>query len=90
MGWRRTGSFHAPREILVMTCDICERDIGYEDGRRPQMHYEINRLPNAGAIDDQNPPAHVCSAACLRAFAAKASGLAAVRSPDKPGPGSSR
>ena len=51
MGWRKTGTFHAPQEILVMTCDVCERDIGYEDERRPRAHYEIARLPNPGAID---------------------------------------
>ena len=73
MGWRKTGSFLAPQEILVMTCDVCERDIGYEDERRPRAHYEIARLPNLGAIDDRNPVACVCSPECLRAFAAKAS-----------------
>jgi hypothetical protein len=74
MGWRKTGKFHAPQEILVMTCDVCERDIGYEDERRPRAHYEIARLPSPRAIDQQNPSAYVCSAQCLRAFAAKASG----------------
>jgi hypothetical protein len=73
MGWRRTGAFHAAEEILVMTCDVCERDIGNEDGRRPKAHYEITRLPNPGSIDDQDPPALVCSTECLRAFAAQAS-----------------
>lgn len=73
MGWRKTGTFHAPQEILVMTCDVCERDIGYEDGSRPRAHYEIARLPNPGALDEQNPAAYVCSPECLRAFAAKES-----------------
>ena len=73
MGWRKTGSFLAPQEILVMTCDVCERDIGFEDGSRPRAHYEITRLPNPGALDVQNPAAYVCSPECLRAFAAKAS-----------------
>jgi hypothetical protein len=31
MGFRKTGTFHPAQEVLVMTCDICERDIGYED-----------------------------------------------------------
>jgi len=72
MGWRTTGSFQAPQEILVMTCDVCERDIGNEDGRRPKPHYVISRLPNLGTIDDQDPPALICSSACLRSFAAQA------------------
>ena len=36
MGWRKTGVLRAPEAILVMTCDVCERDIGHEDGRRPR------------------------------------------------------
>jgi hypothetical protein len=73
MGWRKSGLFHPRQEILVMTCDVCERDIGYEDERRPRAHYEITRLPNPGAMADQHPAAYVCSPECLRAFAAKAS-----------------
>jgi hypothetical protein len=57
-----------------MTCDVCECDIGHEDGRRPKAHYEISQHPNLGAIDDQEPPAIACSPACLRAFAAQQSG----------------
>jgi hypothetical protein len=74
MGWRKTGTFHAPQEIMIMTCDVCERDIGYEDERRPRAHFEIARRPNPGAMDEQNPAVYVCSAQCLRAFAAKPSG----------------
>jgi hypothetical protein len=85
MGWRKTATFHAPQEILVMTCDVCERDIGYEDERRPREHYEIARLHGQRAIDEQNPTAYVCSPQCLRAFAAKASGEA-----DRPPPGDGR
>ena len=81
MGWRKTGTFHAPQEILVMTCDVCERDIGYEDERRPRAHYEVVRLPNPGALDVQNPATYICSPQCLRAFAAKASG-----EPERPPP----
>jgi hypothetical protein len=81
MGWRKTGNFHAPQEIVVMTCDVCECDIGYEDGRRPKAHYQVSRHPNLGAIDDQDPPAFVCSPACLRALAAKESGPRPVPSP---------
>jgi hypothetical protein len=29
MALRKSGLFHAAEEILVMTCDVCERDIGY-------------------------------------------------------------
>jgi len=80
MGWRGTGTFYAAQEILVMTCDVCERDIGHEDGRRPKAHYEITRLPNLGAIDHQDPPALICSPECLRSFAAQEFG------PDKDSP----
>jgi hypothetical protein len=73
MGWRKTGSFHAPQEVLIMTCDVCERDIGYEDERRPRAHYEIVRLPHPGALHQQNAASYVCSPECLRAFAAKVS-----------------
>jgi hypothetical protein len=73
MGWRKCGMLRAPEQILVMTCDVCERDIGHEDGRRPRPHYEIVRLPNQGGIDDQAPAVAVCSPECLRAFAARAS-----------------
>jgi len=70
MGWRKTGTFRPQQEILVMTCDVCECDIGYEDGKRPQQHYELSQIPNRGAIDNQNPPIVMCSVRCLRAFAA--------------------
>lgn len=71
MGWRNTGRFHAAEEIVVMTCDICERDIGHDDGRRARPHYEVSRVPNPGAIDDQDRPAFICSPECLAAFASK-------------------
>ena len=29
MAWRKSGLFHTTEDILVMTCDVCERDIGY-------------------------------------------------------------
>jgi hypothetical protein len=69
MGWRQTRKFHAPLEILVMTCDVCERDIGYEDERRPRAHFRVSRHPNPGALDDQEPAVVLCSRECLRAFA---------------------
>lgn len=74
MGIRKSGIFHPAEEIVVLTCDVCERDIGYEDGRRPQPHLRVTRHPNAGAINDQDPPAMLCSRECLRAFADKISG----------------
>jgi hypothetical protein len=77
VGWRKTGAFHAAVEIAVMTCDVCERDIGHEDGRRPLPHFRISRHPNPGAIDDQEPAVIVCSRDCLRAF---------TSSPDCPDP----
>jgi hypothetical protein len=69
MGFRKTGVFHPAHEVLVLTCDICERDIGYEDGRRPRPHLCVSRYPNAGALDDQRPAAVLCSRECLQAFA---------------------
>jgi hypothetical protein len=73
MGWRKTGVLRTPEEILVMTCDVCERDIGYEDGRRPRPHFEITQLPNQGGVGGHTPASFVCSPECLRAFAARAS-----------------
>lgn len=74
MAWRKTGLFHPPDEILVLTCDMCERDIGHEDQRRPNEHFRVSRYPNPGAIDDQEPAVVLCSRECLRAFAANADG----------------
>lgn len=74
MGWRKSGQFHPAEEVLVMTCDVCERDIGYEDGRRPREHFRVSRHPNPGTIDDQAPAALVCSRDCLRAYAANTPG----------------
>jgi hypothetical protein len=74
MAWRKSGLFHPAEEILVMTCDVCERDIGYEDGGRPHEHFRISRHPNAGALDCQEPAACICSRDCLRAFAASTPG----------------
>ncbi len=70
MGWRKSGTYHPPAEILIMTCDVCERDIGHEDGKRPLAHFEVSRVPNPGALNDPDPRAFVCSAKCLQAFAA--------------------
>ncbi|MFL6601578.1 MAG: hypothetical protein ACJ8R9_09610 [Steroidobacteraceae bacterium] len=74
MGHRKTGSFHPPEEIVVLTCDVCERDIGNEDGRRPKDHFRLSRHPNPGALDDQAPTVIVCSCECLQAFAATTPG----------------
>ena len=74
MGWRKSGRFNPVEEILIVTCDVCERDIGYEDGSRPRDHFRISRHPNPGAIDDQEPAVIICSRECLRAFAAKTPG----------------
>jgi hypothetical protein len=91
MGWRKTGLFHPAEEVMVLTCDVCERDVGYEDGRRPHEHFRVTRHPNPGAIDDQAPPMIICSRECLRAFAANTSGPDRVsslsdrnRPPNKP------
>ncbi len=53
-----------------MTCDVCELDIGAADERRPKAHFEVSRVPNPGGIEKQDPRVYICSAACLRAFAA--------------------
>lgn len=74
MAWRKSGILQPAEEILVLTCDVCERDIGFEDGRRPREHFRITRHPNPGAIDDQQPEVSLCSRECLRAFAAKTPG----------------
>jgi len=74
MGHRKTGFFHAREEIEVLTCDVCERDIGNADGRRPKDHFRVSRHPNPGGLDGQQPEVIVCSCECLRAFAATASG----------------
>jgi hypothetical protein len=71
MGWRKTGKYNVPAEILVMTCDVCERDIGHEDGRRFDAHYEVRILPNADAIANHDRTVYACSVECLRAFASK-------------------
>lgn len=71
MGWRKTGIFREAEEILVLTCDICERDIGTEDEHRPRAHFRVSCHPNRGAINDQEPAIALCSSQCLQAFAAK-------------------
>jgi hypothetical protein len=75
MGIRKTGTFHPAEEIAVLTCDVCERDIGYQDGRRARAHLRVTRHPNAGGLDDQNPAVIVCSRECLGAYAATLTGL---------------
>jgi hypothetical protein len=74
MGWRKTGIFREPGEVLVLTCDVCERDIGTEDEHRPRPHFIVSCHPNRGAIDDQEPAVTLCSRECLQAFAAKVQG----------------
>jgi hypothetical protein len=83
MAWRKTGHYRAPEEIEVMTCDVCERDVGYEDGRRPNEHFRLSRHPNPGAIDDQAPTVIICSRECLRAFAANTPGPDRKSSPQR-------
>jgi hypothetical protein len=88
MGYRKTGAFQPAEQIVVLTCDVCERDIGYEDGRRPRAHLRVTRHPNAGPINDQHPPAILCSSQCLRAYAGKLTGPdRQSRHPDDHGPG---
>ncbi len=74
MAWRKTGLYRSAEEILVITCDVCERDVGFEDGRRPRQHFRVSCHPNLGAIGDQDAPMIICSRECLRAFAANVTG----------------
>lgn len=74
MGLRKTGVFAPAQEMLVLTCDVCERDIGYEDGGRPRAHLSVSRHPNAGALNDQQADAVICSRECLQAYAEKLAG----------------
>lgn len=74
MAWRRTGKYRSAEEIFVLTCDVCERDVGFEDGRRPNEHFQVSRHPNPGALDEQQAPTIICSSECLRAYAARAIG----------------
>jgi hypothetical protein len=75
MALRKTGNFHPAEEISVLTCDVCERDIGYEDGRRARAHVRVTRHPNKGGLNDQDPAVIVCSRECLSAYAATITGL---------------
>jgi hypothetical protein len=74
MGWRKTGKDRPPEEVLILTCDICECDIGHEDGRRARAHFQITQHPNVGAFGRPEATLIVCSAECLRAFASRCVG----------------
>jgi hypothetical protein len=74
MSWRKSGSFQAPEEILVLTCDVCACDIGYTDGRRPRPHFKVSEHPNRGAMNEQDAEAAICSRECLQAYASKVAG----------------
>jgi hypothetical protein len=76
MGFRKTGDFHPAEAIVVLTCDVCERDIGNEDGRRPKDHFRVSRHPNPGALNDQEPAAIICSCECLQSYASTIEGPA--------------
>jgi hypothetical protein len=75
MAFRKSGLFHPPEEIAVLTCDVCERDIGHEDGSRARVHLRVTRHPNAGGLDDQQAAIVVCSRECLGAYADTLTGL---------------
>lgn len=57
MSSRKTGLFHPAEEVLMLACDVCECDIGYEDSRRPPPHLCVTQHPNSGALDDHSTPA---------------------------------
>jgi hypothetical protein len=71
MAWRKSGLSNPAQEIRIVTRDVCKRDIGYEDGRRPREHSRAGRPPNPSVIDNQGPAVGRCSCKCLRPFAAK-------------------
>ena len=87
MAWRKTGRYRPAEEIEVMTCDVCERDVGFEDGRRPNEHFRLSRHPNAGTLGDQEAPVIICSRECLRAFAANVTGPVRTCAPNNSGSG---
>lgn len=85
MAWRRTGQYRPAEEILVLTCDVCERDVGFADGRRPNEHFQVSRHPNPGALDVHEAPTIICSRECLRAYAARAIGPDRTTPPKRSG-----
>jgi hypothetical protein len=85
MAWRKTGLYRSAEEIVIMTCDVCERDVGFQDGRRPLEHFSVSHHPNRGAIDDQEAPVIICSRECLRAFASNVTGPDRTSSAQKSG-----
>jgi len=38
MGSGMTGTFPSAEEVLILSCDVCECDVGYADSRRPRPH----------------------------------------------------
>src|SRR5437660_1106369 len=50
MGWRKSGVFRPAEEALVITCDVCDRDIGSQAGRRPcePLHTWHSGTPRRG------------------------------------------
>jgi len=79
MGWRKTGKDRPPEEWLVLTCDVCERDIGHEDGRRARAHFQITRHPNTGTFGHPEAAVIICSTECLTAFASRCAGPSRAR-----------
>jgi hypothetical protein len=74
MGYRESGAFQPAEQIVVLACNVCERDSGYEAGRQPRPHLRVTKHPNAGPINDQHPPALLHASECLRAYAGKLMG----------------
>lgn len=81
MGYRKTGACQPAEQIVVLTCDVCERDIEYEAGRQPRPQLRVTQHPNAGPINDQHPPALLRASECLRVYAGKLMGPDRQRPP---------
>ena len=72
MGWRKTNKKTKPEFIEVMTCDVCNKDIGLPDGFNENAHYEVEFKPGMDLEPDAETERNVlCSVDCLEQFVIK-------------------
>lgn len=73
MGWRKTGQFHKPREIVVHTCDQCSKDIGTPDGfGSKHPYFEITVKHSQGSSEESGMTTYsLCSLPCLKSMAVR-------------------